>query len=159
MWDATALTSKKVARVQGVSGACMMLKRECFEGVQGFSERYFMYGEDIDLCFRISRAGCNIYHIPQTTVIHYVGGSSNKAASNFSTVMMRQSCYMFMREHRGVVAAIAYRVAIGTSALIRMLVIPLLLLFGDRIVSHGFDSVRKWRAVLYWSLGVEKIRA
>jgi GT2 family glycosyltransferase len=154
LWGSQALTNRVLAEVEGVSGACIFLKRECFEKIGGFSDRYFMYGEDIDLCFRIWRAGFKTYHIPETTVIHFVGGSSNQAASNFSTVMMRQSCFIFMRCHRGVMAAILYRLAMGTSGLIRLIFIPPLLLLGRRVVPHGFDSLRKWRAVLYWSLGM-----
>lgn len=156
LWDAMPLDRRILTEVDGVSGACMMLTRACFERVGGFSERYFMYGEDIDLSFRIWAAGFRIYHVPDTTVIHHVGGSSNKAGCFFSTLMMRKSCYLFMREHRGRLAAWAHRAVIGVSALARVVLIPLLLFFGKRVVPDGSDSLKKWFAVFLWSAGLSK---
>ena len=156
LWDARALNERLLSEVDGVSGACMMIKRECFAKVGGFSDRYFMYGEDIDLCFRIWGAGFRVYHVPETTVIHHVGGSSGKAKSHFSTVMMRQSCYLFMCEHRGRLAAKAYRAVMGIAALLRMALIPPLLLLGQGVVPEGLESFRKWTAVFRWSIGYSK---
>ena len=69
----------------------MMLKRDVFEKVGRFSQDYFMYAEDVDLSYKVSRAGFKNYYVPEAVVIHFGGASSAEATSNFSTVMMRES--------------------------------------------------------------------
>jgi len=140
---------------EAISGACVLVRRSRFLQVGGFTEAYFMYGEDLDLSFKLSSAGYPSYLVPAAQVTHFGGGSTSKAASNFSTVMMRSSVHRFFTLNRGTVAAFAYRLTCAVSALARLLLILPLLLLGRRIVRHGFGSLRKWMAVLRWSLGFQ----
>jgi GT2 family glycosyltransferase len=139
---------------EAISGACMLVRRECFERVGGFTESYFMYGEDLDLCFKLRNSGLRNYHASAIPLIHFGGGSSKQAASNFSTVMMRESVYRFISSRRGPGSAAAYRITTFFSALIRLVLIIPLLLLGDRVVRHGSGSLRKWTAILKWSLAL-----
>jgi len=59
-------------------GAFMLLKKSLYDEVGGFDERYFMYGEDIDLSYSVLRAGYDNYYYGKTTVIHYKGESTLK---------------------------------------------------------------------------------
>ena len=136
-----------------LSGACIMVRRARFEAVGGFTESYFMYGEDLDLCYKLRQAGGRVCHVSATSLVHFGGGSTNSAASDFSTVMMRASVHRFMRIHRGPASALGYRLTTTLSALVRLVLIGPLLLFGNRVVRHGTGSWRKWTAVLRWSLG------
>ncbi len=61
--------------VDAISGACMMVKRTVFEAVGGFDERYFMYGEDLDLCFAIRQQHKKILYQPCAQVLHLKGQS------------------------------------------------------------------------------------
>lgn len=144
---------KQPVRAEAISGACILVRREFFQEVGGFTESYFMYGEDLDLCFKLTEAGHQSYYVPDAQVVHYGGGSSTQASSNFSTVMMRVSVHHFIRLHRGPVSALVYRLSISVSALVRLVLICPMLLFGSRIVSHGASSLRKWWAIVRWSLG------
>ncbi|MFM7223231.1 MAG: glycosyltransferase family 2 protein [Bacteroidota bacterium] len=63
-------------RVEVLSGAFMMLSQKALQKVQGFDERFFMYGEDIDLSCRIQEAGLFNYYFPEITIIHYKGEST-----------------------------------------------------------------------------------
>jgi O-antigen biosynthesis protein len=58
-----------------LSGSCMMVRRECFDGVQGFDEDYFLFGEDIDLCWKLKQAGFEIWYVPSARVMHVKGAS------------------------------------------------------------------------------------
>ena len=139
-----------------ISGACILTKREVFESVGGFSETYFMYGEDLDLCFKIKRAGFRRYYVPETSLIHHGGGSTQQSVSNFSTVMMRESVFRFLSTNRGVASAILYRAAMVATSFVRMLlIIPLLAVSDNQVVRHGTGSLRKWKAILRWSCGLE----
>jgi len=62
--------------VDWVSGACMLVRRSAFEAVSGFDEAYFMYVEDVDLCWRLGQAGWRIGYEPAGRVVHALGGSS-----------------------------------------------------------------------------------
>lgn len=68
----------RISKVDWVSGACMMVKRETFEKIGGFEEKLFMYMEDQELCFRASKAGYLTYYYPFLSLLHKERGSSNR---------------------------------------------------------------------------------
>lgn len=142
----------KAAVVEVISGACILVRRDAFEKVGGFTDSFFMYGEDLDLCFKLRRTGGQVYYVPETSVTHFGGGSTRQASSNFSNEMMRESVRHFMALNYGALSAFAYRAAMGATALGRLLLIGPLLIFGRSIVRHGVDSWRKWWIILRWSL-------
>lgn len=58
-----------------LSGSCMLLRRSAFEAVGGFDEDYFLFGEDIDLCWRLRHLGHEIWYVPTAVVTHVKGAS------------------------------------------------------------------------------------
>ena len=72
------LSSDEVQQVPVLTGAFLMMRRALYQTVGGLDERYFMYGEDIDLCYTIERAGYHNYYLP-TPVLHYKGESEQAA--------------------------------------------------------------------------------
>ncbi len=64
--------------VDWVSGAFFMARREALEEIGGFDEGYFMYGEDVDLCWRIHQAGYGVAYIPEAVVTHERAYSTRK---------------------------------------------------------------------------------
>ena len=68
----------EVQQVPVLTGAFLMMRRALYLAVGGLDERYFMYGEDIDLCYTIERAGYHNYYLP-TPVLHYKGESEQAA--------------------------------------------------------------------------------
>ena len=71
-WD----HDRPAAGVDWVSGACVLVRRSAFDMVGGFDEAYFMYVEDVDLCWRLGQAGWRIGYEPAGRVVHALGGSS-----------------------------------------------------------------------------------
>jgi GT2 family glycosyltransferase len=59
-------------------GAFMFLRRQVFDKLKGFDEDYFMYGEDIDICYKALKRGYKNYYYPKTTILHYKGESTLK---------------------------------------------------------------------------------
>jgi len=157
LWGMAALfgDSLEPVPVEAISGACLMIKREVFERLGGFDERYFMYSEDIDLGFKVHQAGYKCYYMPTATVIHHGGGCSRNARSAFSNVMIRESVYRFMRLHRGRLAAGCFRLSIGISALLRLPVAMAIWLVRKEPGLNAAASVRKWISIFRWSLGME----
>jgi N-acetylglucosaminyl-diphospho-decaprenol L-rhamnosyltransferase len=65
-------------RVDWVSGACFVIRREAWDAIGGFDPSYFMYLEDVDLCWRASRAGWAVGYEPSAEVVHIQGVSADQ---------------------------------------------------------------------------------
>lgn len=73
-----ALDKDETGKTDILVGAFMVMKREVYSQIQGFDEDYFMYGEDIDLSYKVLKAGYTNYYYGETAVIHYKGESTFK---------------------------------------------------------------------------------
>jgi len=78
---ANHLQKDENGEVTVLAGAFMLIKRSIYEEVGGFDERYFMYGEDIDLSYTIQQAGYVNYYLGKTEIIHFKGESTVKDAT------------------------------------------------------------------------------
>ncbi len=78
---ANALNENAIGKVSIFVGAFMLLKKAVYDKVNGFDEDYFMYGEDIDLSFKIEKSGFQNYYVGTSTAIHYKGESTLKDAT------------------------------------------------------------------------------
>ncbi|TKJ38390.1 hypothetical protein CEE37_12790 [candidate division LCP-89 bacterium B3_LCP] len=65
--------------VDALSGSCMMVRRTLLEELDGFDGDYFMYGEDLDLCYRIRKKGYRVLYNPQTQIVHFKGESTRRS--------------------------------------------------------------------------------
>jgi len=87
---------KKITRVEWVSGACMMVAKKTFETLHGFDEHFFMYMEDMELCFRAANSDFSTYFFPDVKLIHQALGSSNRA---FAVRSIREGILYFYKKH------------------------------------------------------------
>lgn len=88
----------RIERVDWLSGACMMLRREMVERIGGMDEGYFMYIEDVDLCYRAHQAGYEVVYFPQVSVTHHIG-KSTETMPNRSIVQWHRSMWRYYRKH------------------------------------------------------------
>jgi GT2 family glycosyltransferase len=79
-------------------GAFMLVRRETIEQVGGLDETFFMYGEDIDWCYRIKQAGWGIYYYPRTYIVHIKGGSARRRPLKIIYEFHR-AMWVFHRKH------------------------------------------------------------
>ncbi|RSK28664.1 glycosyltransferase family 2 protein [Bacillus sp. HMF5848] len=79
-------------------GAFMMVRKETIDRVGLLDETFFMYGEDIDWCYRIKEAGWDIYYYPKTHIIHYKGASSRKKPKKI-VYEFHRAMYIFHKKH------------------------------------------------------------
>jgi hypothetical protein len=86
--------------VDEVSGAALMVKRTVIDRVSGIDERFFMYYEEVDLCYRIKQAGWRIVFNPEATITH-LGGCSSSQIPVKTRIMILTSLLKFFRKHRG----------------------------------------------------------
>jgi N-acetylglucosaminyl-diphospho-decaprenol L-rhamnosyltransferase len=80
--------------VDWVSGACFMVRRDVFEAVGGFDERYFMFAEDMALCWQVRAAGWSVAAVPEARVTH-VEGLSRRRESRAMLIAHHRSAMRF----------------------------------------------------------------
>ncbi len=97
-YNLTYLDPDKIHSVDAISGSCMFMRRDLFESLNGFDERFFMFGEDLDLCYRVKQTGKEIHYIPETQIIHYKGESVKSAPYN-SEQAFHQAMILFYEKH------------------------------------------------------------
>jgi GT2 family glycosyltransferase len=160
LWGTRALfgDSAEPLEVEAVSGACMMVQRELFKRVGGFSPKFFMYGEDLDLCARVRRAGFRNAYVGSCEIVHHGGGSAGNVQSTFSAVMMCESIGLLLRRSRGPVSSISYRVCLTVAGCVRLIILAAtapawVMAFGATSWRRAF---RKWLAVVAWGLGLKR---
>jgi GT2 family glycosyltransferase len=145
--------------VEVVSGACLLIDRDSFERSGGFSTEYFMYAEDVDLCYQVQKLGRKAYYMGSASVLHHGGGTSReRCGSAWVAVMQRQAILTFCRRTRGPVYAEIFRLAMAGNALLRLLVLGILSPFGSFAAEKRMlhSTPEKWLGVLKWALGFDR---
>lgn len=92
------LDKDKTHKVDVLSGAFMLMRKKCLDEIGLLDETFFMYGEDIDLSYRIQKGGYENYYFPETTIIHYKGESTKKSSVNYVFVFYR-AMIIFAEKH------------------------------------------------------------
>jgi GT2 family glycosyltransferase len=92
------LDKDQVHSVEVLSGAFMLLRKSVLDEIGLLDETFFMYGEDIDLSYRILKSGYRNYYFPETRIIHYKGESTKKGSINY-VVMFYNAMIIFARKH------------------------------------------------------------
>jgi N-acetylglucosaminyl-diphospho-decaprenol L-rhamnosyltransferase len=157
LWGIAPLFEKNITSipVDVIPGACMLLRRKVFEEIGCYSEDYFMYAEDIDLNYKIANHGHRNYYVGETAIIHHGGRSSAKQRVNhWATIMKYKAMVLYFRKTRGSFYEWRYRAAVGSVAVLRVLLLMAMMPFGNVLwdkesLSFSFD---KWQAVLKWAL-------
>ncbi|MEX2370636.1 MAG: glycosyltransferase [Bacteroidales bacterium] len=112
------LPMDKTSEVEVLAGAFMFLRRETLDKVGLLDEDYFMYGEDIDLSYRILQGGYKNYYFPETTIIHYKGESTKKGSLNYVMVFYN-AMIIFAKKHFSSKNARYYTIVINIAIYLR----------------------------------------
>ncbi len=99
--------------VDWVSGACFLARREALEQVGGFDETYFMYVEDVDLCWRLRRQGWEVGYVPSSEVTHLQGVSTDRHPYRMIVEHHRSLLRFAARSSSGWRAALLPLIAVG----------------------------------------------
>ena len=84
-------------KVDWVSGACMVVRRETLVRISPLDERFFLYFEDVDLCRRAREAGWPVFYLPDVEVLHQTGGSSRSKPR--AIWLLHKSAFLYHRKH------------------------------------------------------------
>ncbi|MGH7496766.1 MAG: glycosyltransferase [bacterium] len=97
-YNLTFLPEDETCEVEAISGSFMVARRETVEQVGLLDEDFFMYGEDLDWCYRIRSAGWQIHYYPGTQIVHFKGESSRRSSFD-SLRLFYQSMGLFVQKH------------------------------------------------------------
>ena len=106
--------------VDVLAGAFMMIRKEVLDKVGAFDETFFMYGEDVDLSYRIQKAGYKNYYFAGTTIIHFKGESTKRGSLNYVRLFYK-AMNVFVKKHYGGAKAGIFRFFIQIAIAVRAL--------------------------------------
>lgn len=124
------------AQVDILTGACMFMKKSVYDKVGGFDEDFFMYGEDIDLSYRISKAGYKNYYLGNQVLLHYKGESTLKDKTHFRNFY--GAMRIFYKKH--------FKSGFIGTALMDLMVAGMIFIRSNAIhrPEHGMDTCKTW---------------
>lgn len=134
--------------VDAVSGSFMMVRRSVYEQVGGLDEAFFMYGEDLDWCYRVKSSGARVYYVHATTIIHFKGESTRR--SNIDELRVFYGAMeLFVKKHfsGSPVAVFFLRMGImlrASAAWIRRAMEPVLFMATDFVLVAAAMIIAEW---------------
>ncbi|MFL5774274.1 MAG: glycosyltransferase family 2 protein, partial [Flavisolibacter sp.] len=115
------LDRNKSHTVDVLAGAFMMVRMSVLEKTNGFDEDFFMYGEDVDLSYRIQQLGYRNYYFSETKIIHFKGESTRRGSLNYVR-MFYNAMSTFVKKHYGGTRAGIFNVSIHFAIWVRALI-------------------------------------
>ncbi|PID60883.1 MAG: glycosyl transferase [Ignavibacteriae bacterium] len=97
-YNLTYLDENKNYEVDAISGSFMFLRKKVYDKVGGFDPDFFMYGEDLDLCYRVQKAGHKVFYLSETEIIHYKGESTKRSKID-ETKIFYNAMHLFVKKH------------------------------------------------------------
>ena len=98
-YNMTYADPDEMIEVDAISGSFFCIRRDVYEKLNGFDEDFFMYGEDLDLCFRTKQMGLHNYYTPITNILHFKGQSCRTRRCG-SYVDFYKAMLIFVRKHK-----------------------------------------------------------
>jgi len=108
-----------ISKVDWVTGGCMMIKKTIFNELGGFDKHFFMYMEDMELCYRAKKSRYSVYYYPDLTIIHVGQGSSNRT---FAIVNIYKGLVYFYKKHMPYWQYLIITLLLKTKAIILVLI-------------------------------------
>ena len=99
VYHQTFVGENQISEVDAVSGSCMIVPSGVFKEVNGFDEDFFMYGEDLDICYRIKQKGYKVVYFADATIIHLKGQSGLNKKSNQTVKHFYNAMNIFYDKH------------------------------------------------------------
>jgi len=143
------LSEFEVNEVDVLSGAFMLLRTVTLEKIGLLDEQFFMYGEDIDLSYRIKLGGYKNYYFPETKIIHYKGESTKKSSVNYVFVFYK-AMILFAKKHFSNKNANLFSLAINLAIYIRAS-LSLINRFVKKIATPFLNAVLTYSALFFLS--------
>lgn len=136
-------------RVDYLSGACLLLRREVYDAIGGLDEEYFFYSEEVDWCYRIWQKGWQIWFVPEAEIIHLEGKSSQRAPYN-RIIWFHQGYLRFYHKFYSRRRLLGHRIVVWISSWLKILVLGGLIVFcGKQKRNHRWQLLKTYWKVLW----------
>lgn len=140
------LPEHTTAEVDVLAGAFMLLRKSVLDTIGGFDESFFMYGEDIDLSYRIQQAGFYNVYFADASIIHFKGESTAKGSLNYVRVFY-QAMQLFVQKHFQGSGAALYRGLLYLGIGMRASISAMSRLLGKKITQQTVPARIEWHAI------------
>jgi len=107
-------------RVDVLQGTSLALRRSALEDIGLLDVSFFMYSEEVDLCYRLHIGGWQLFWVPASKIVHYGGQSTRQTAGEMFLQLYRAKIFYF-RKHHGMFSAEVYKVILSLAALVRLI--------------------------------------
>jgi len=141
------LDNDQTNEVEILAGAYMLMRKKCLDEVGLLDETFFMYGEDIDLSYRILKGGYKNYYYPETRIIHYKGESTKKGSLNYVFIFYK-AMIIFAKKHFSAKNAWIFSFLINLAIYLRA-TISIIHRFVNKISLPLFDSALIYGGMIY----------
>ncbi|NQV37353.1 MAG: glycosyltransferase [Candidatus Marinimicrobia bacterium] len=138
-YNLTYLDPDVIHSVDAISGSCMFVRKNIFDQIGGFDEQFFMFGEDIDLCYQIKNNDFEIHYVPTAKIIHF-HGESVKSAPYDSLHAFYSAMILFSEKHFSSSQMRFTRLFINSGVRVRKL-IAFIGSIKSQIVSVSLDAI------------------
>ncbi len=139
-----------IHKVDVLCGAFMMVRKTVLENVGAFDEAFFMYGEDIDLSYRINQIGAGVFYLGNTSIIHFKGESARKGKLNYVRIFY-QAMVVFVNKHYtgafAIIMKLLLKAGIYSRALLSLIMAPV------RLFANALRSSRNEMQTNYLLVG------
>ncbi len=119
-WGLTRYSPNELKEVDWVSGACILVKKDCFEKINGFDEKIFMYMDEIDFLYRAKKQGYRVFFYPEAKFIHL--GSASSGGKTYPILQVYQGFIYFYRKHHSRLSFVFLKIMLQLKALIALTV-------------------------------------
>jgi GT2 family glycosyltransferase len=140
-----------VREVDVIKGCCMLVRREVLEQVGLMDERFFLYYEETDWCYRTKRQGWKVYFTPDAEIVHY-GEQTTRRQSSQMTLIQHQSLFKYFRKHHGWAAATIVRLLSIVETGLRVIYWSLSSLIRRRERAYAHYKIDLYWPTLRWLL-------
>lgn len=147
IYDMSRWNPSEIRIVDIIQGACLLIRKAALDQVGLMDEEYFMYTEEVDLCYRLRKGGWRLYWLPQAEIIHYGGQSTQQVASEMF-VRLYQTKLLYFRKNHGRIAYLAYKFILLAVSFLRVLISPLALLEPPQKRQRHLLLARNYRHLL-----------
>lgn len=135
--------------VDVLAGAFLMTKKELLNKIGAFDETFFMYGEDVDLSYRLQQTGLKNYYFAQSTIIHFKGESTKRGSLNYVKMFYEAMSIFVSKHYKGSMASL-FTITIKIAIILRAF-LSLIKRFITKIGLAIIDSI-----VIYLSIWLVK---